>query len=134
VARQPTLLLLAPDTLRNKVAALQRLLGGADYQIALMLLAKQPSLAGFSAEVLEEKHAAICGATGLAPVQVRLAADCVRLCVWQAATETAASAPLRPPLSFEPTVLIPQPSTLPPHPPTLNPRSSTTRSCPTRCC
>jgi len=70
VIRQPTLLLLSPDTLRAKVAALQRLLGGADYQIAAMLLAKQPSLVGFSSELLEAKHAALCGASGLAPAQV----------------------------------------------------------------
>lgn len=71
VVRQPALLMLGPDTLRSKIGALQRLLGGADYQIAVMLLAKQPSLAGFSEEVLTAKHAALCDAAGLAPAKVR---------------------------------------------------------------
>jgi hypothetical protein len=71
VMRQPTVLLIDPDALRGKVAALQRLLGGADYQVALMLLAKQPSLAGFRPEALEAKHAAACAAAGLAPATVR---------------------------------------------------------------
>ena len=68
--RQPTLLLFGPDTLRSKLEALQRLLGGADYQTALMLAAKQPSLVGYQAGVLEAKHAALCAASGLAPAKV----------------------------------------------------------------
>lgn len=71
VVRQPTLLLLGPDTLRSKISALQRLLGGADYQIAAMLLAKQPSLVGFSSDTLEAKWEAAQEATGLAPAKVR---------------------------------------------------------------
>lgn len=71
VLRQPTLLLFGQDTLRSKIEALQRILGDASYQAALLLAAKQPSLVGYQSGVLEAKHAALCAAAGLAGGKVR---------------------------------------------------------------
>ncbi|KAI8466005.1 MAG: hypothetical protein J3K34DRAFT_524925 [Monoraphidium minutum] len=73
VMRQPTLLLFGADTLRAKLEGLQQLLGGAGYQVAVALLAKQPSLAGYQPEALAAKHAALCAAAGLEPAKANAA-------------------------------------------------------------
>lgn len=85
VLRQPVLLMLAPETLRAKISGLQALLGGADYQIAAMLLAKQPGLALHTREVLAAKFDALCAAAGLAPAKVRVAVLSARVCAKGAA-------------------------------------------------
>jgi hypothetical protein len=117
VVRRPTVLLLAPETLRANVAALQALLGGVDYQIMLALITKQPSLVGFAPDALAAKHAALREAAGLPAPQVPGARRSHAQATGQSGACVPGCAPPCPPPLADAAPLPDAPPLPPPHPP-----------------